>query len=118
VVAQIARGHDTKRPNSRQRPRLRVAQTVFAIPIVDALAFVGAGEIEVARKHVARINRLAVARLDVARIVMPITCVAPAGIVIEHTSLPPVEVRLKADATYRQRFSACSACSALIRRAL
>ena len=57
VVAQVARGHDPKRADGRQRARLRAAQGVLAFArVVDDLSLASAWQVEIAHEDVARIT--------------------------------------------------------------
>ncbi len=63
AVAEIAGGHDAEGADGGERANLRAAQPHVAVSRPDALAFRAARQLEVAREHIARIERLALARI-------------------------------------------------------
>jgi hypothetical protein len=67
VIAEVARRHDPKRADGRERAAFRSPQRVLAVAgIVNDLAVRSARQIEVAHKHVARIEAVvSIARLAI-----------------------------------------------------
>ena len=63
AVAEIAGRHDAEGADRGQRANLRAAQPHVAVSRPDTLAFRAARQLEVAREHIARIERLALARI-------------------------------------------------------
>ena len=56
MVAQITRGYDPKRADGRERAALGSPERVLAISIVHNVSVVTAGQVEMAREHIARIQ--------------------------------------------------------------
>ena len=78
VVSQVARRHDTKRTNSRERARLRAAHGVRAVArIVDDLSLASTRQVEVAHEHVAWSPIARIAAAIRPSLVIPITRVRP-----------------------------------------
>ena len=63
AVTEIAGGHDAEGADSGERANLRAAQPHVAVSRPDTLAFRAARELEVAREHIARVERLPLARI-------------------------------------------------------
>jgi hypothetical protein len=57
------------------------------VSVVDALTDVGARQVQLAHEHVARIARLSIASVEIARVVVALATVAPTRIIIEHRTL-------------------------------
>ena len=54
MIAEVARRHDPKRADGRERAAFGSAESVRAISIVHNVSVVTAGQVEIAREHIAR----------------------------------------------------------------
>ena len=63
AVAEIAGRHDAEGADGGERANLRAAQPHVAVSRPDTLAFRASRQLEVAREHIARVERLALARI-------------------------------------------------------
>ena len=111
TVSEVARRHDAKSPDGRQRSTLRSPECVFAITsVVDDFAVTAAGQVEAPREHVPRVGRtvpritiaLRPARIIAIAMVRTITCIMP--IVVAVTAIVMcLDRRSTRSASERQR---------------
>jgi len=111
TVSEIARRHDAKSPDGRQRSTLRSPECACAITgVVDDFAVTAAGQVEAPREHVPRVGRtvqriaiaLRRARIIAIAVVRTVTCIMP--IVVTVTAIMMrLDWRRTRSASERQR---------------